>query len=74
MINRIRVKPREGVLVRQPAPPYAPYPTEGANVPEDSYHLRRIADGDLIRVEESAAPNAQREPLVEGKSTKGGAR
>jgi hypothetical protein len=51
------VKPRPGVKVRREEPPYAHIPEEGAEVPETSFYVRRVMDGDLqLPVLSTAAP------------------
>jgi hypothetical protein len=42
------VIPKPGVRVRRPVPPYAHVPVEGLEVPEESYWLRKVSDGDLL--------------------------
>ena len=53
------VKPKPGMLVRDPVT-RQPLPAEGADVPEDSYYMRRLVDGDIERV-----PNAVRDAAEE---------
>jgi len=48
----MRVKPKAGMIVRRPAPPYTPVPEKGADVPRTAYWNRRVKDGDLIVVKE----------------------
>lgn len=43
------VKPREGVRVRDPDTKQH-IPVTGREVPESSYWLRRLADGDVVEV------------------------
>ncbi|GAA4258943.1 DUF2635 domain-containing protein [Azospirillum formosense] len=42
------VKPKPGALVRDPET-REPLPAEGAEVPENQYWMRRLADGDVVR-------------------------
>ncbi|HEY1136573.1 MAG TPA: DUF2635 domain-containing protein [Xanthomonadaceae bacterium] len=53
MTTRIRVKPAADKVVIDPATRQR-LPEAGAEVPETTYWLRRIADGDVTRAE--AAP------------------
>jgi hypothetical protein len=55
------VKPKPGVQVRRPDPPYAPLPAEGAEVGDDIFWHRRLADGDVELVQ-PAGPSAHAEP------------
>lgn len=55
------VKPKSGVQVRCPTLPYAPLPAEGAEVGDDTYWHRRLADGD-VEVVQPAAPSTHDEP------------
>lgn len=54
------VKPKAGVKVRRPVAPFTHVPDEGMEVPEESYWIRRVQDGDL----ELAAPPAPSAPIV----------
>lgn len=51
------VKPAEGRQVRDPASK-RPIPAAGANVPQDSYWIRRLRDGDVVAANPPAAPPA----------------
>lgn len=51
MSETILVRPAEGRRVRYPADPRRVLPAEGAEVPAESYWLRRLADGDIELVE-----------------------
>ncbi|PNQ94971.1 DUF2635 domain-containing protein (plasmid) [Azospirillum argentinense] len=44
------VKPKPGALVRDPVT-RQPLPETGAEVPEDQYWMRRLADGDVERAD-----------------------
>ncbi|MGY0794343.1 DUF2635 domain-containing protein [Azospirillum argentinense] len=44
------VKPKPGALVRDPVT-RTPVPETGAEVPEDQYWMRRLADRDVVRAE-----------------------
>lgn len=49
----MRVKPAPGLKVRYPYPAQKRVlPAEGADVPEESYWLRRLQAGDVVRVEQ----------------------
>lgn len=50
----MKVKPRQGLLVRDPDTKH-PLPPEGAEVPDTSHWRRRLADGDVVRVEAEPA-------------------
>lgn len=48
----LHVKPaKPDLIVRRPASPYNPLPAEGAEVPDEQYWRRRLACGDVVRVE-----------------------
>lgn len=47
---RLLVRPRPGVKVRRPEPPYHHLPDEPMEVPETPYWVRRVSDGDLLLV------------------------
>lgn len=49
----MRVKPAPGRLARDPRSKL-PVPEGGADVPESSYWTRRLASGDVVRVDEAA--------------------
>ena len=50
----MRVKPAPGLVVRDPLS-RRPVPAEGLEVPDtDSFWLRRLRDGDVVRVEVGA--------------------
>lgn len=55
-MTRMFVKPKPGLKVREPNPPYAHIPEEGKEVPADSYWMRRVRDGDVIQVEPPVTP------------------
>jgi hypothetical protein len=57
MSERLFVKPAPGLTVRDPIT-LKPLPAEGAEVPADSYWLRRLKAGDVIE----ANPPAQEPP------------
>lgn len=42
------VMPREGVLIPHPDRGFQNIPPEGAEVPDNAYWRRRIADGDAV--------------------------
>lgn len=53
----MRVKPKEGLVIRFPVKPYRKLPPEGAQVPDgDTYWMRRLQDGDVVRVDEEETP------------------
>lgn len=54
-LPRFTVRPRAGVLVRDPYT-LRPLPAEGAEVEQSPYWLRRIDDGDVEQVEHVAPP------------------
>lgn len=45
--NTIYVKPRKGLIVRQPERNGEALPARGAKVPRTAYWLRRLRDGDV---------------------------
>ena len=49
------VKPKPGALVRDPVT-RTPLPSGGAEVPEDQYWMRRLADGDVVAGLPAPAP------------------
>jgi hypothetical protein len=51
------VKPAPGLKVRHPISKFH-IPDSGIEVPEESYWLRRLADGDVIRVESLQIPDS----------------
>lgn len=54
MTETMKVKPAEGLLVRDPVTREA-LPAKGGTVPRNAYWLRRLRDGDVI----DAAPPAK---------------
>lgn len=64
MITRLHIQPAPGLVVRRPAPPYAPIPDGGCMVPADPYWLRKLANGEVVEVKPkpAATPKA---PKVE---------
>ena len=48
--DMIKVKPREGLIVRDPATREA-LPVKGKTVARNAYWLRRLADGDVVEAE-----------------------
>jgi hypothetical protein len=71
----MRVKPRAGLRVPYPQNPIQALPAEGGNVPEDNYWMRRLRDGDVVRIDDppkkpelmSAAPVDINEPEPSGR-------
>ncbi|MBI3452937.1 MAG: DUF2635 domain-containing protein [Rhodospirillales bacterium] len=60
----MHIKPSPGVVVRDPYT-RRPLPPEGAEVPDhDSFYLRRLTDGDVVRV----AQGGERRSPVASKS------
>ena len=53
----MRVKPAPGLLVRDPISK-RPLPPEGAEVPESSYWVRRVASGDVVVVQAIQIPDS----------------
>jgi len=59
----VKVKPKvPGAIVRDPHT-RKPLPPEGAEVPEESYWIRRLMDEDVVLVDE--APKAEQPKRVE---------
>lgn len=56
----IRVKPAAGMAVIDPATRQR-LPAAGADVPQTSYWLRRLADGDVVKAE-AITPKAKAKP------------
>lgn len=54
----MRVKPKPGLLVRDPKT-LRPLPPEGREVPETPLWQRRLANGDVVRVEEDTPPEVE---------------
>jgi len=54
----VRVKPKPGLLVRDPKT-LRPLPPEGREVPETPLWQRRLANGDVVRVEEDTPPEVE---------------
>lgn len=50
MPETITVKPAPGLVVRDPATRQA-LPAEGAEVPRNTYWMRRLRDGDVIEAQ-----------------------
>lgn len=61
----MRVKPaRPGVIIRDPHT-RRPLASEGADVPETSYWLRRLRDGDVERLlDEDRTPRPEMDPVA----------
>ena len=57
-MERIYVKPREGLKVRFENPQHGFVPADGCPVPKTTYYHRRLKCGDLVRVD--PAPKAGR--------------
>jgi hypothetical protein len=55
MSDTMRIKPRLGLLVRDPAT-YRPLALEGEDKPRDQYWMRRLRDGDVVKVEAEPPP------------------
>lgn len=59
----MRVKPAaKGAIIRDPHTK-RPLPAEGADVPENSFWIRRLTAGEVVRVDDPAAPTG-REPVA----------
>jgi hypothetical protein len=58
-MKQIFVKPAGDIPVRDPGDPVLkPLPPEGSTVPQSSYWLRRIADGDVVKTTAEAIAKA----------------
>lgn len=58
----MKVKPVDpNAIIRDPHT-RQPLPAEGADVPENSFWIRRLRDGDVVRVDAPAQPTG-REPV-----------
>lgn len=51
----MRVRPRSGLLVRDPANPPVPLAPSGADVPKTTYWMRRLAKGDVELLQDTEA-------------------
>lgn len=51
------VQPKQGLQVRDPVS-YQPLPPEGAEVPRDSYWLRRLRSGDVVEAKPVQIPDS----------------
>lgn len=63
MPQQIYVKPAEGLIVRQPHRNQMPIPAYGATVPRNSFWLRRLRDGDVVEITETAFEKAKAKAL-----------
>jgi sulfur carrier protein ThiS len=52
-MNKIFVVPAEGLIIRYPDDPRLVLPVNGAFVPNESYWMRRVNDGDVIEIKEN---------------------
>lgn len=60
----MKVKPaRDGLVIRDPHS-RQPLPAEGGNVPEDSFWVRRLNDGDVVLVEDAPTAPTGLEPVT----------
>lgn len=57
----MKVKPKPGLVVRDSVT-RQPLPPEGAEKPETSYWQRRLAAGDVVRVEPTPAVREVKKP------------
>lgn len=57
---KIKIKPRKGLLIRDPKT-RNPIPKEGAFVVLDTFWRRRLADGDVEKVETKKSKNKKKE-------------
>ena len=57
-MERQRVQPAPGMLVRYETPSRGHIPPQGAAVPMTSYYRRRVRDGDLVIVNPAKAAKA----------------
>lgn len=53
---KIFVKPKQGLVIRDPMTKY-PIASEGMDVPENSYWLRRLKSGDVVLVSNVQIPD-----------------
>ncbi len=59
----MRVKPADPNAVIRDPQTKRPLPPEGGEVPEDNFWLRRLRDGDVVRVHEPTPPTGN-EPIA----------
>ncbi|MBN2751987.1 MAG: DUF2635 domain-containing protein [Rhodospirillaceae bacterium] len=60
-MTTVFVKPSGTTQVRDPDDPLRrPLPAEGREVPANAYWLRRLADGDVVRVMPVAKPRKEK--------------
>lgn len=53
--STMRIKPKLGLIVRDPVT-FRPLAVEGENKPRDQYWMRRLRDGDVVKVTVEAEP------------------
>lgn len=58
-MTTLRIKPAAGLIVINPATRKA-LPADGDTVPESTYWLRRLDDGDVVEADAPAAPRSRR--------------
>lgn len=56
---KMRVRPKKGMVVRHPTPPFRMLSEKGESVPKVQYWNRRLKDGDIEIMPETAAPKKQ---------------
>ena len=54
MIHTSQIKPAPGLKIRFPDRPQEVLPKNGAKVPASSFWMRRLKDGSVLRVEQTA--------------------
>jgi hypothetical protein len=59
-MSTIVVKPAEGLLVRNPDRGFRPLEAAGEAVPLTEYWLRRLRDGDVVRVAPETKPKTSK--------------
>lgn len=69
-MSKMFVKPAPGLKVRLPENPRAFLPDDGAEVPRDSYWVRRLRDGDVLAAEAPAEPVTVNRPAAKAATKK----
>ncbi len=61
MPETMYVVPTQGLSVPYPAPSREVLPAEGAEVPRDSYWLRRVSEGDVAEGKPAVKPSSKKD-------------
>lgn len=52
-MTKIKVRPKEGIIIRMPERNYQKMPTEGLSIHLNEYYRNRIMEGDLVTIQEN---------------------